>query len=54
MGMKCKPVTWREEGELQLLENKVRRKIHEPRKDEVNDKFKTFHSEELHDLYRSP
>jgi hypothetical protein len=43
----------REEPKLQVIENKVLRKLFGPKKDDGHGKFRILHNEELHDLYRS-
>jgi hypothetical protein len=44
----------REERRLRVFENRVLRRIFGPRRDEVTGEWKTFHNEELIDLYSSP
>jgi hypothetical protein len=44
----------REEGRLNVFENRVLRRIFGPKKDEVIGKWIKVHSEELNDLYCSP
>jgi hypothetical protein len=47
--------TWslilREERRLRLFENRVLRRIHEPKRDKVTREWRKLHSEELNDLY---
>jgi hypothetical protein len=40
--------------EHKLFENRVQRKIFEPKRNEVIGDWKKLHNEELHDLYSSP
>jgi len=44
----------REERRLRVFENRVLRKIFEPRRDEVTGEWRKRHNEELNDLYCSP
>jgi hypothetical protein len=44
----------REERSLRIFENRVLRRIFEPKRDEVTGKWRKFHNEELHDMYSSP
>jgi hypothetical protein len=37
-----------------VFENRVLRRIFEPRRDGVTREWRKFHSEELHNLYSSP
>jgi hypothetical protein len=50
--------TWslilREECRLRAFENRVLRKIFEPKRDEVTGGWRKLHNEELHNLYSSP
>ena len=45
--------TLREEQRLRVFENKILRRIFEPKGDS-NGEWKRLHNEELHSLYRSP
>jgi hypothetical protein len=47
-------LTLREEHSLGVLENRVRRRIFGPKRDEVTGEWRKLHSEELHILYSSP
>jgi hypothetical protein len=44
----------REERRLKVFENRVLRRIFEPRWDEVTGEWRKRHNEKLHDLYSSP
>ena len=43
--------TLKEERRLRAFENRVLRKIFEPRRDEVTRELRKLHNEELNDLY---
>jgi len=43
----------REERKLRVFENRVLRRIFEPRRDEVTGEWRRLHNEELNDLYSS-
>jgi len=43
--------TLKEERRLRVFENRVLRKIFEPRRDEVTRELRKLHNEELNDLY---
>jgi hypothetical protein len=43
-------ITLREAHRLRVFENKVVRRIFEPKKDEVTGEWRKLHSEELHNL----
>jgi hypothetical protein len=47
-------LTLREEQRLRVIENRVLRRIFEPRRGEVTGEWRKLHNEELHDLYSSP
>jgi hypothetical protein len=44
----------REGHRLRVFENKVLRRIFEPKRDEVSGGWRKLHNEELRDLYSSP
>jgi hypothetical protein len=47
-------LTLREEHRLRGFENRVLRRIFEPRRDEVTGDWRKLRNEELHNLYSSP
>jgi hypothetical protein len=47
-------LTLREEHRLRVFENRVLRRIFGPKRDEVTEKWRKLHNEELRDLYSSP
>jgi hypothetical protein len=47
-------LTLREEHRLRVFENRVLRRIFEPKRDEVTGGWRKLHNEELRDLYSSP
>jgi hypothetical protein len=47
-------LTLREEHRLRAFENMVLRRIFGPKRDEVTEKWRKLHNEELHNLYSSP
>jgi hypothetical protein len=47
-------LTLREEHRLRVFENRVLRRIFEPKRDEVMGGWRKLHYKELHDLYSSP
>jgi hypothetical protein len=52
-GRETKSLTLRGEHKLQMSENKVLRKVSEPKTDEASRYFRILHNEELGNLYRS-
>jgi hypothetical protein len=53
-GCETWPLTFREERRLRVFENRVLRRIFEPKRDEVTGEWKKLHNEELSDLYFLP
>jgi hypothetical protein len=53
-GCKTWSLTLREEHRLRVFENRVLRRIFEPKRDEVTGEWRKLHNEELHNLYSSP
>jgi hypothetical protein len=47
-------LTVREEHKLRVFENRVLRRIFEPKRDEVMGRWRKLHNEELHNLYSLP
>jgi hypothetical protein len=47
-------LTLRKEHRLRVFENRVLRRIFEPKRDEVTGEWRKLHNEELRDLYSSP
>ena len=47
-------LTLREECRVRVFENRVRRRIFGPKRDEVTGEWKKLRNEELNDLYSSP
>jgi hypothetical protein len=47
-------LTLREEHRLRVFENRVLRRIFEPKRDEVTGEWRKLRNEELRDLYPSP
>jgi hypothetical protein len=47
-------LTLREKHRLRVFENRVRRRIFRPKRDEVTGELRKLHNEELRDLYSSP
>jgi hypothetical protein len=54
MGAKPGLLTLRDGHRLRVFENKVLRRIFEPKRDEVTGGWRKMHNEELRDLYSSP
>jgi hypothetical protein len=54
MDVKTLSLTLREEHKLRVFENRVLRRIFEPKRDEVTGGWRKLHNEELHGLYSSP
>jgi hypothetical protein len=47
-------LTLREECRLRVFENRVLRRIFEPKRDEVTGEWRRLHNKELYALYSSP
>jgi len=47
-------LTLREEYRLRVFDNRVLRRIFGPKRDEVTEKWRKLHNEELNDLYSLP
>jgi hypothetical protein len=47
-------LTLREEHRLRVFENRVLRRIFDPKRDELTGDWRKLHNEELHNLYFSP
>jgi hypothetical protein len=47
-------LTLREERRLRVFENRVLRRVFEPKRDEVTGEWRKLHNEELNDLYSLP
>jgi hypothetical protein len=47
-------ITFREEHNLKLFENRLLRNIFGPRREEVTGEWRRLHNEELYGLYSSP
>ena len=52
-GCEAWSLTLREKCRLTIFENRILRRIFEPKRDE-NGEWRRLHNEELHSLYRSP
>jgi hypothetical protein len=46
-------LTLREERRLRVFENRVLRRIFEPKRDEVTGEWRKLRNEEIHDIYSS-
>ena len=53
-GCKIWSLTLREEHRLRVFENRVLRRIFEPKRDGVSGEWRKLQKEELNDLYSSP
>jgi hypothetical protein len=53
-GCETWPLALREERRLRVFENRVSRRIFEPKRDEVTRKWRKLHNEELSDLCSTP
>jgi len=53
-GCETLSLTLREERRLRVFENRVLRRIFEPKRDEVTGEWRKLHNEELNNLYSSP
>jgi hypothetical protein len=53
-GCEAWSLTLREERRLKVSENRVLRRVFGPRRDEVTEKWRKLHNEELNDLYSLP
>jgi hypothetical protein len=53
-GCETWPLTLREEHRLRVFENRVLRRIFEPKRDEVTGGWRKLHNEELHNVHSSP
>jgi hypothetical protein len=53
-GCEAWPLTWREEHRPRVFENRVLRKIFQPKREEVTGQWRRLHNEKLCDLYSSP
>jgi hypothetical protein len=53
-GLETWSLTLKKEYRLRMFENRVRRRIFEPKRDEVTGGWRKLHNEERHNLYPSP
>jgi hypothetical protein len=53
-GCETLSLTFREERRLRVFENRVLRRIFDPKRDEVTGSWRKLHNDELHGLYSSP
>jgi hypothetical protein len=53
-GCETLPLTLREECRLRVFENRVLRRVFDPKRDEVAGEWRKLHNEELNDLYSLP
>jgi hypothetical protein len=53
-GCEIRLLTLRKERRLRIFENRMLRRIFEPKRDEVTGKWRKLPNEELNDLYSSP
>jgi hypothetical protein len=53
MGVELDLLTLKEEHRLRVFENRVQRRIHGPKRDEVMGGLRKLHNEEVCDLYSS-
>jgi hypothetical protein len=53
-GCETSALTLREEHRLKVFENRVLRRIFGPKSDELTERWRKLHNEELRDLYSSP
>jgi len=53
-GCETRSLTLREERRLRVFENRVLRRVFGPKRDEVTEKWRKLHNEELNDVYCSP
>jgi hypothetical protein len=53
-GCEIVSLTLWEEHRLRVFENRVLRRIFEPKRDEVTGEWRKLHNKELHDMYSSP
>jgi hypothetical protein len=53
-GCETSSLTLREEHRAQVFENRVLRRIFEPKRNEVTVDWRKLHNEELHNLYSLP